>query len=61
MKSIKLKLKSFPVQLFLATLLIVTSVWLISYITAPKIPIFGFHSIVDNQNLEDKNLSLIHI
>jgi poly-beta-1,6-N-acetyl-D-glucosamine N-deacetylase len=54
MKSIKLKLKSFPVWLFIATLLVITSIWLIIDITTPKIPIFGFHSIVDTQKLAGK-------
>ncbi|MBE9227926.1 polysaccharide deacetylase family protein [Phormidium sp. LEGE 05292] len=55
MKSIKLKLKSFPVWVFLATLLVITSIWLIIDITIPKIPILGFHSIVDTKKLAGKN------
>lgn len=54
MKSLKLKLKSFPVQVFIATLLVITSIWLIIDITIPKIPIFGFHSIVNFSNTEQK-------
>ncbi|MGA9380979.1 MAG: polysaccharide deacetylase family protein [Phormidium sp.] len=55
MKSIKLKLKSFPVRVFIATLLIISSIWLMIDLTIPKIPILGFHSIVDTQNSEVKN------
>ncbi|MFB2934039.1 polysaccharide deacetylase family protein [Aerosakkonemataceae cyanobacterium BLCC-F154] len=55
MKAIKLKLKSFPLKIFLITLLVITSIWLIIDLTIPKIPIFGFHSIVDTQGLAGKN------
>ena len=55
MKSIKLKLKSFPVHIFIATLLVIISIWLIIDITIPKIPIFGFHSIVNDQKLASRN------
>ncbi|OKH38364.1 hypothetical protein NIES2119_10020 [[Phormidium ambiguum] IAM M-71] len=55
MKSLKLSLKSFPIRVFIATLLVVTSIWLIIDIAIPKIPIFGFHSIVDIRKLEKKN------
>ncbi|MFB2896700.1 polysaccharide deacetylase family protein [Aerosakkonemataceae cyanobacterium BLCC-F50] len=57
MKFIKLKLKSFPILVFIATFLVITIMWLIIDITIPKIPIFGFHSIVDTQSLEGKNIS----
>lgn len=57
MKSIKLKLKSFPVRIFLATLLVITSIWLIIDMTIPKIPILGFHSIADIPKLEEKKAS----
>lgn len=55
MKSIKLNLKSFPIRVFIATLLGIISIWLIIDIAIPKIPIFGFHSIVDLPNTDQKN------
>ncbi|MFB2835007.1 polysaccharide deacetylase family protein [Floridanema evergladense] len=57
MKSIKLKFKSFPLSIFVTTLLIILSGWLILDITSPKIPIFGFHSIVDTQNFQRKSIN----
>lgn len=55
MKSIKLKLKSFPVLVFIATLLVISSIWLIIDISIPKIPILGFHSIVENPKFVKTN------
>lgn len=52
MKSIELRVKSFPGSVFIATLVVLTTIWLILNLTAPRIPIFGFHSIIDIQNLD---------
>jgi len=57
MKTVKLNLKYLPFRLFLATIILIAGIWLILDITALRVPIFGFHSIVDVPDKKDLKLN----
>ncbi|MFB2974019.1 polysaccharide deacetylase family protein [Aerosakkonema sp. BLCC-F183] len=56
MKLIKFKFKNFPVGIFIATIVSIATIWLLLNFFTPKIPIFGFHSIIDIENPSEKRL-----
>jgi len=54
MKSIKLKSKNFLIRLWLAFIVVLATIWLILNLTAAKIPLLGFHTIIDIHKQEDR-------
>lgn len=54
MKSIKLKSKNFLIRIWLAFLVLLAAIWLILDLTTPKIPLLGFHTIIDIHKHEDR-------
>lgn len=54
MKSIKLKSKNFLIRIWLAFLVLLATILLILNLIAPKIPLLGFHTIIDIHKHEDR-------
>lgn len=56
MKLIKFRFKNFTIRIFIATIVFIASIWLILNLSAPQIPILGFHSIIDIENPDEKGI-----
>jgi len=56
MKLIKFTFENFTIRNFISSLIFISTIWLILNLSAPQIPLLGFHSIIDIEEPQEKGI-----